>query len=751
MAHFVSVQNGSFTDGATWGNTSPGLKGFDFPGAGGDTFNIAAGHEVIYAAEETNQLGASDVYGTLKVSREVNTLISFGTGYLTVRIAGVLDWGTEEDPIPASVTAKFEMLAGSTSSGINHVLGAQTFFHGDPAYYGNVRETYLLEDWTSGQSFKVAGDVTGWQQFQEVLVHKGSYKDRFTDIVLLTIDEVVADGADSIVTILNAFPGGVFLAGGEVFNLSRNVEFGKLGNTRALNNYGGTSAPFCANTQPIQYAKHVSFINARTLNALATESCVVRNASAPMVSTGSLALAGGADHKNLTLVSNTTALTSTHATTFENFVNIMSSATSSAPHLRDITLVDYRSLCCANGIPYMRNSFIRRGWIYGNLNLNSVGLIDNCIFSNTTFGTSPQGLEVGFGSSSFLTTLYRDVLFLGCNGFKYIVPVRVVNVEVKFTRHENWDGFLGFHATIDQFGDVAKVVTKELVNRVYQTAINGDSLNEAIGITLDVTHVNDIGSGSVDIETTKTGGQSHALKLSNTTTGGQTSIVFEVPGPGLLAFQGLVNARTTHFGRVDVNGTMVMSQAGTTSASDFLPYNVGLPEAMNTVKMYFDRPLSTPLGDNSFYISDVQIFQGHPLELVYSWDSPYQRPGGADSLAMVKPDAILVKGYTLPIFQHSFRLEGTHIIRYYMQHNFSEALDRDVFGVYAFYYNEEGNPVRVRSQEYPEPRLGIDDWSQYVEIEVHPHEESWVHVYLEMYHHVEAGKTLWIDPSPTIT
>lgn len=46
VAQFTSVQDGNWNDGSTWGNTSPGVEGVDFPGTG-DNVTIALGHNIV--------------------------------------------------------------------------------------------------------------------------------------------------------------------------------------------------------------------------------------------------------------------------------------------------------------------------------------------------------------------------------------------------------------------------------------------------------------------------------------------------------------------------------------------------------------------------------------------------------------------------------------------------------------------------------------------------------------------------------
>ncbi len=51
---FTSVQSGSWEDGATWGNTSPGVAGTDYPDDNGDDdITISAGHTVTLASNST--------------------------------------------------------------------------------------------------------------------------------------------------------------------------------------------------------------------------------------------------------------------------------------------------------------------------------------------------------------------------------------------------------------------------------------------------------------------------------------------------------------------------------------------------------------------------------------------------------------------------------------------------------------------------------------------------------------------------
>src|SRR5688572_13518876 len=51
QATFTAVANGNWTDGATWGNASPGTVGVDFPGALDDAYT--AGFSITVTAGST--------------------------------------------------------------------------------------------------------------------------------------------------------------------------------------------------------------------------------------------------------------------------------------------------------------------------------------------------------------------------------------------------------------------------------------------------------------------------------------------------------------------------------------------------------------------------------------------------------------------------------------------------------------------------------------------------------------------------
>ena len=69
MAIFTTTQTGNINDGGTFGNTSPGVEGVDYPNlTGTDTVNISTGHTLTVNANA--QFGAN-VSGTLRVATGV--------------------------------------------------------------------------------------------------------------------------------------------------------------------------------------------------------------------------------------------------------------------------------------------------------------------------------------------------------------------------------------------------------------------------------------------------------------------------------------------------------------------------------------------------------------------------------------------------------------------------------------------------------------------------------------------------------
>ncbi|RKY08022.1 MAG: hypothetical protein DRP56_04770 [Planctomycetota bacterium] len=242
MADFTSTQNGNWDDGATWGNTSPGVAGTDYPGANGDTATI--GHTVTYDSGDSSveYSGVTiNSSGILTFPTSADSTLKFGaSGVLTINSGGELRAGTSTTPIDSSYHCYIHWLQGSSS---RYVLvlnnGGIITIYGDPDYYGSERYADLDSDWTSGQTLYVTGDYSStWQSGQKFWIHEnGSYSNYLTDGHVYTIDTVGSyDSANdrTPITISEAAPGLTFDAVNNGYQsrlimVSRNVELADPG------------------------------------------------------------------------------------------------------------------------------------------------------------------------------------------------------------------------------------------------------------------------------------------------------------------------------------------------------------------------------------------------------------------------------------------------------------------------------------------------------------------------------------------
>ena len=128
---FTSVSGGNWNDGGTWGNTSPGVKGTDWPGNAADVVNIGTtanqSHVVIYNVSETNQLGAITIGATsgsgasaLSFLNSMTTLLSLGQVDILVQATGELRVGKSGAIIPYNYTASIAWnTTGDGNKGLN--------------------------------------------------------------------------------------------------------------------------------------------------------------------------------------------------------------------------------------------------------------------------------------------------------------------------------------------------------------------------------------------------------------------------------------------------------------------------------------------------------------------------------------------------------------------------------------------------------------------------------------------------------
>jgi hypothetical protein len=108
----------------------------------------------------------------------------------------------------------------------------------NPAYYGSVASTTLYANWTSGQSFQVAANVSSaWLNGMQMTVHKNTiYSSSTTDTILVTVNTVSWNGTYSTVTINETAPGVTFYTGGIVNLVSRNVILSKQAASTVMGN-----------------------------------------------------------------------------------------------------------------------------------------------------------------------------------------------------------------------------------------------------------------------------------------------------------------------------------------------------------------------------------------------------------------------------------------------------------------------------------------------------------------------------------
>jgi len=143
MANFLSAQTGNWNDGGTFGNTSPGAKGTDWPGNAGDTVTISAGHTVAYNVSETNELGQIDLVGKLAFDNNVAARkLTLGHSNLNISGTGELEIGTSGSNFNKAYNA--EILWNTTSDngkGLIIANGGKLTVYGDSTYCSDYEDT----------------------------------------------------------------------------------------------------------------------------------------------------------------------------------------------------------------------------------------------------------------------------------------------------------------------------------------------------------------------------------------------------------------------------------------------------------------------------------------------------------------------------------------------------------------------------------------------------------------------------------
>lgn len=303
MATFTSVTSGNWNDGATWGKTSPGAKGVDWPGNNNDVVNIGTtsgqSHAVYYNVSETNTLGQVTIGATsgtaqsrLDFATNMSTKLALSQQDILVQLTGELRIGTSGAVLSKDYTAEIVWtLISNNTKGISFPNnGGKLTLYGDPDYYGGDFDTYLYSSWNgSDLTIYLAGDFSGkWLNGQELLIHKGGVygtNGYANDLALVSINGAITyDGTKSTVpiAIVHVPSPGTFAAGGDVLNVSRNIMlyptgyshniYAIPGNGLRFNNPYNPGATICANN--VQASGWTTYISGYSVN---TDNSVMRN------------------------------------------------------------------------------------------------------------------------------------------------------------------------------------------------------------------------------------------------------------------------------------------------------------------------------------------------------------------------------------------------------------------------------------------------------------------------------------------
>ncbi len=453
---FTSVQTGNFNDGITWGHTSPGTKGTDWPGLAGDSFAVAAGHTVTYNVSETNELAESTVAGLLTLSTGASTKLTMANGQrLIIANGGEVRIGTIGAVINKAYTA--EVYHNETSADDDDAIlvqdGGKLTIAGDPTYYGSDDETTLADNAenTDGDTvIKTTDNMSAkWNVGDEITIHiKTAYSSYSTDVILRTISSF--DGGDGTLITLNATVTADSGCRGKVINVTRNVKIGKLSPTTTIGNYN-------TNRPGIKDANVTALGNINISDVLFTgiyalgyfygatvSNIVVRNSyNAAFVQKNS-SISGN-------FYSNYYGFSSCYRTTANgNFFACISGIGSGA-------------LCTINGDVFANETGIPLGVIF-NVNANVYGNLygisggQNCSFTG----------KIGYDALNVSVPNTYDLRYATLNlkmrnakfplaGFVFYPDYRNTTVGYLRITSEHHDNINGAHRIYENFGDIIKV------------------------------------------------------------------------------------------------------------------------------------------------------------------------------------------------------------------------------------------------------------------------------------------------------
>ena len=250
MADFTSVQSGNWNDGATWGNSSPGTKGTDWPGLAGDTATVSAGHTVVYNVSEDNGLGGVTLNGKLSFDDSSSRKLVIEDADLSVNSGGELEIGADTNNFPKEYTAEILFDTSSNNAhGLNISNGGKLTVYG-ASDYCSVYEDSLADDAenTDGDAdIKTVNDMSSiWHIGDELTIKVEKDGDSSSHNDAIKIGTIQSFNAGNIITLdinitAESGVGSTWIA--SVVNVTRNVRFGKLGASTAIGNYN-SNRPF---------------------------------------------------------------------------------------------------------------------------------------------------------------------------------------------------------------------------------------------------------------------------------------------------------------------------------------------------------------------------------------------------------------------------------------------------------------------------------------------------------------------------
>jgi hypothetical protein len=235
MPAYTSSQSGDFNNVATWG-------GGGYPSVAGDTFIVSAGHTVTYNVSSAVELGASSISGILTFLASMNTKLCFGNVTLTINSGGNLRIGTLSTPIAAAYKA--ELLFNTASDATNGVScnsnGAYTLY-GDTAFCSTKKATLANDaENTDGDVYiKTNEDMSAiWAVGQQLYIKtekmgdSSSYTDAFKLATIVSVSGTTIE-VDINIT-CDTGVGSTWVS--TVFNITRNVQIGKIGASTVVGN-----------------------------------------------------------------------------------------------------------------------------------------------------------------------------------------------------------------------------------------------------------------------------------------------------------------------------------------------------------------------------------------------------------------------------------------------------------------------------------------------------------------------------------